>query len=225
MVKPVGMWTDRKILYAKTVDCGAMPNNTVKDVPHGISNVDKIWVFSGYAHNPTNGYFNPLQLPNDTISGQWYACATASNIKIAAFTDRSSYSDVSVTLFYTKTTDSPLASDEKFAGVTSGGEVIYEKEFSTTEITSGNYFTANLSYNNLLDVRGYADLYAGSELNGCLTFPQTILAGAYEGVYANVKSNMAKTAVVVYFKDGRANPSTAYKLKNVHFTVRYTKSS
>lgn len=41
----VGTWIDGKPLYEKTVDFGALPNASTKQVAHGIIGVEKVWVY------------------------------------------------------------------------------------------------------------------------------------------------------------------------------------
>ena len=38
----VGTWIDGKPIYRKVIDFGALPNSTLKQVPHGISDIDAI---------------------------------------------------------------------------------------------------------------------------------------------------------------------------------------
>ena len=152
--KPVGMWTDGKILYAKTVDCGALPNNTSKNVSRGLTSVDIKLIF-GHAKNPTSGYTIPLN--HATFDGgavSIYYNYSNNNIVVKDYENKTSFTESYVTLFYTKTTDSPLSSDEKFAGVTSGGEVIYERTISCTiniPNTGYNLDTSTYGINRLLD--------------------------------------------------------------------------
>ena len=158
--KPVGMWTDRKILYAKTVDISsllaAINNDTSewKSMSHGISNIDTIVDgffkarnsagstinFSyGYTHNNID-YLAPCQFKKTEIMA--WNCRGAVN----------GFTTGEVTLFYTKTTDSPLASDEKFAGVTSGGEVILEKTISSNSywnLPSNTWTSTGVSMSNV----------------------------------------------------------------------------
>lgn len=49
----VGKWIDGSDLYEKTIDFGALPNNTTKTVAHGISNLDKIVSINPIAIGPS----------------------------------------------------------------------------------------------------------------------------------------------------------------------------
>jgi hypothetical protein len=173
--KPVGTWTDSnnvtKILYAKTVDCGALTNAGEKSVSTGLSNVI---IRNIFGRSKSSAYDIPLPYPDVYI----YYGYSDNKIYIRNDTDRSSYTSTDATLFYTKTTDSPLPSDVKFAGVTSSGEVILEKTVhlnsavqdtevtinnmgvlikysGTFELSSGNQFVMPYAYDGREDVSLY----------------------------------------------------------------------
>lgn len=101
----IGTWIDGSTLYQKTVEFGALPNATIKDLAHNISNVDNIWISGGFAKN-TSGDFNNqlvLTIPNSTYAiGNWYFGVTKTNIRCVTDSDRTNYSAY-VTLQYTKT--------------------------------------------------------------------------------------------------------------------------
>ena len=62
-------------LYGTLVDCGAMPNNTSKNVAHGLSNIKFIYTVRGIMNNPTSGLFIP-------IPGTTSAAASAPHITL-----------------------------------------------------------------------------------------------------------------------------------------------
>lgn len=92
-----------KTLYQKTVDCGALPNNSSKFVEHHISNIDKIVCIFAVGVK-SSGTF-PIPYSNtDAITNQvQFEAVTSSDIR---FYTRINYSDTNayVTLQYTKTT-------------------------------------------------------------------------------------------------------------------------
>lgn len=154
--KAVGMDTDGKLLYAKTVDCGALPNATYKEVAHNISNIEKA-IIVGRASNQSASL--PIPFVNvENTADQISAYVTSTAVRITAGVDRSGFTNSTVTLFYTKTTDSPLPSDVKFAGVTASGEVILEKTLTgiSVESVSGQWVNvvdiSTLSVGKLIDV-------------------------------------------------------------------------
>ena len=96
----IGIWIDGKPIYRKTVDVGALPNATTKNVAHGITDFGTLIRMYGAAKNDTTEvplpYVTPSNL-NQTMS-IW---RTGNNIRIQTGTDRSAYSGY-VTLEYTK---------------------------------------------------------------------------------------------------------------------------
>ena len=103
--REVGCWVDGKPLYQKTINFGALPNNDVKDVSHGVSNIDKIWVSGGFAYQPSGNFANQLSLcVPSSLSAGWYFGANSSVIRCQTSADRTNYSAY-VTVQYTKTTD------------------------------------------------------------------------------------------------------------------------
>ena len=99
----VGTWVDGKPLYEKTVDFGTLPNDTSKEVPHGIENVDVIWVHDGYAR--TGDLFDTLvhAEPSSQIYC-WRILANKTSIQMKTGVDRRNV-NATVVLRYTKTTD------------------------------------------------------------------------------------------------------------------------
>ena len=100
----VGTWIDGKPIYRKVIDFGALPNSTLKQVPHGISDIDAIVSFNGvtFAKNKTATpipyvYTDPINTVSLFLEGK--------NVCIQTFGDKTSYINTYVTLEYTKTTD------------------------------------------------------------------------------------------------------------------------
>lgn len=99
----VGTWVDGKPLYEKTVDFGTLPNNTSKEVPHGIENVDVIWVHDGYTRS--GDFFDTLVHTDTRSLGYcWRIFANKTSIQMVTGADRRSVK-ATVVLRYTKTTD------------------------------------------------------------------------------------------------------------------------
>lgn len=106
--KVIGTWIDGKPLYQKTINCGALPNDSIENpkyVNHNISNLDKIVCITGFAFSSTN--YLPLPYTHTTIQNNQIgigANGTYIAITVGANTDRSNFSAY-ITLQYTKTTD------------------------------------------------------------------------------------------------------------------------
>lgn len=101
--KTGGTWVNGKPIYKKTVDVGTMPNNTRKQVAHGISNLDFIISMSGSAYG--NGTYLPIPY-TDTASANGLGLYASSTDLILFTSANLSYLTTSyVTIWYTKTTD------------------------------------------------------------------------------------------------------------------------
>lgn len=134
--KVIGCWTDGRPLYQKTIDCGALPNNTVKSVTTGVSNILLITSIKGVAYKSDANVY-PLSVTyNDDIKNQikvnWNS--NYNNIELNTKANWSSYSAY-VTIQYTKTTDA--ANSFKYAD---------ENDYSTTEHIIGTWITGKPIY-------------------------------------------------------------------------------
>ena len=102
--KIVGKWIDGKPLYQKTINFGALPNNTTKDVAHGVSNMKLMVECWGIATSSSEIMSLPRVSTGPTDPKYSVALsASTSNIKITTGYDRTSFSAY-VTIRYTKTT-------------------------------------------------------------------------------------------------------------------------
>ena len=97
-------WRDGTPIYKKTVNTGALPNSTDKTIAHGISNLNRIIRFEGYAYNSTSSITCPLPFASAAnVNNDVQLNVSGSNIVLQTGTDRSGYSESYVTLYYTKT--------------------------------------------------------------------------------------------------------------------------
>lgn len=94
-------WVDGKTIYKKTVSCGTLPNNSTTTTPHGISNLELVVKFEGFAYDGTNIAPLPLVATNGAYNVQ--VSVNATNISLTDGADRSSYTTSYITLYYTKT--------------------------------------------------------------------------------------------------------------------------
>lgn len=109
----VGTWIDGSPVYEKVVDLGALPNNTTKNVAHGISNLGLV-ISAVFVAKDTSGQY--IQMPftvakDGYINYQVSVYLTSTNIVIEAGSNRSTYSGYAI-LRYTKASASLLNSTE-----------------------------------------------------------------------------------------------------------------
>lgn len=96
------LWTDNHKIYQKTVNCGAMPNNSNKIVPHLIPNVEYIIRMWGMAVSLDSGATIPLPYVHFSEMGaQIQLAATRDHIELHAVYDLSIFDASRVTLWYT----------------------------------------------------------------------------------------------------------------------------
>ena len=89
-------WINGSTIYKKTINFGALPNNTSKSVAHSISNLDKTIEMKGYAYNSTDSI--SCSLPNNGI----FLRADDTYVYITTVDNLTSYTESYVTLYYTK---------------------------------------------------------------------------------------------------------------------------
>ena len=109
----IGEWINGKPIYQKTINFGALPNATIKDVAHGITNIDNIIDVFGIAEGEINSTKYSFHLPSvgvhpslaeEAVKYNMALTIIGANIRIQTGIDRSSFSAY-VTIRYTKTTD------------------------------------------------------------------------------------------------------------------------
>ena len=100
--KVVGTWIDGKPLYRKTVNFGALPNNTTKGITHNIQNLNEIIKLWGFARSSQSR--GGITLPHATTTPISLYCDDT-YIGVKAFLDASVYTEAYINIEYTKTTD------------------------------------------------------------------------------------------------------------------------
>lgn len=96
-------WIDGKDIWFKTVDTGALPNNTSKTVSMGVLNAN-IVDFRGIASSAANDY--NIVMPSSTTNNrnsQMNINGATGIITIATADDYSVYTKSYITVYYTKT--------------------------------------------------------------------------------------------------------------------------
>lgn len=98
-------WIDGKKIYRKTVDFGALPNSTVKEIAHGVANMARIVKIEGIIQmSSTNWTATPLVYQGVDSSYNAEFQVTTTKVHCATSQDRSNLSAI-ITFWYTKTTD------------------------------------------------------------------------------------------------------------------------
>lgn len=98
------IWIDGKKIYRKIIDFGTLPNNNLKSVSHGISDIDTIISLNGITFTEAK-----------TATGLSYAHAESKNevslflekttVNIRTYGNKANYTKTYITIEYTKTTN------------------------------------------------------------------------------------------------------------------------
>lgn len=102
-----GTWIDGKPIYRKVIECGTLPNNSVKLIPTDVSNIGFVISLKGSAYTDTWGYDVYLALPHVSVDSNDLVQITYEdgNLRFLTAGNRSMYTVSYVTIEYTKTTD------------------------------------------------------------------------------------------------------------------------
>ncbi len=97
-------WIDGKNRYFKTIDCGALPNNDVKTVDSGLTNVN-VYKIEGVAIRDSDKTVFPIPyVVSDNV--QYQVSISFNNasgvITLSTGSDRSAFTHTYITLYYTK---------------------------------------------------------------------------------------------------------------------------
>ena len=105
--KVVGVWIDKKPLYQKTINCGAIPSNSSKNVSISALNMDLCISTKGVMYNTNYIYeFPKPNTSNTTGSVEVWIDRQNKNLVIRGGSSvPSNYANSYITLLYTKTTD------------------------------------------------------------------------------------------------------------------------
>ena len=210
--REIGVWTDGKPLYEKTVNFGSIPNNTSKNVAHNISNLDKVVSFDGVMFSsdsfetvPSGENSNFRLLVNDT------------NVRITTSANWNDWSDSYITIRYTKKTNvagsgswTPqgvpthhYSLDEHIIGTWIDGSTLYEKTF-------------DLASDLVVPYNSWVSLGITLDANKIIETKTTATVGSFQGNILMYNDNGTWKGTSPRNNDG------SYVR---YLTVQYTKSS
>ncbi len=93
----IGTWIDGKTLYEKTIDFGAIPNNTTKSVAHGINNLSMVVSWNGCMKSSDS-----FETVPSGENSNFKLTADATNISIRTSTSWNDWTVSYITIQYTK---------------------------------------------------------------------------------------------------------------------------
>jgi hypothetical protein len=185
-------WIDGKRVYRKTINFGALPNNTVKSVAHGLSSLDSMISIRAWWKDTTATVWGPLPTvyPDPTINYDVEVNTDATNINVKVTYNASSKNVCYVTLEYTKTTDSTGLIPNSFQ-VTNG---TYVDAYSTTEFKTNKYnYDGRPIYRKTIDFGALPNTAAKSVAHGLtianLNRVLIVEMGIFNGTYATLQNS------------------------------------
>ena len=99
----VGKWIDYSPVYEKTIDFGALPNNTSKAKAHYISNFKAFIEIHGVAMRSDNTTIILPAVNLDNVANQVHLYADGTNVIVQTKTNLSNFTTSYITLRYIKT--------------------------------------------------------------------------------------------------------------------------
>lgn len=225
--KVIGVWTDGKPLYQKTVNL-SIPSDytagTTISLASGISNLAYGMIVSGRIKIGDNGNNLPL---NYNANDAYAYCSITGDGTIIRY--KSSFADshisLIVTIQYTKTTDTAVASGEKIIGQWIDGKPLYEKIISNITldpIPSGQTYseTAVCSLSGITVVR---DEVYGSNIVGNIgesfSLPYLNMSG---NIIVKSRSHADEGAYTILSNSAQFDRNSDYKFTAI---LRYTKTT
>ena len=97
----IGKWVDGRVLYEKTIDCGALPNASAKTVSHNISNIKEVVDIKGVFGDGSSWFMINNANPSQLIA-QIQVVVNTLNILITTAANLAQYNQTWVTIQYTK---------------------------------------------------------------------------------------------------------------------------
>lgn len=240
--REIGVWTDGKPLYQKTIHINALPSTPFVETlyPHSIANIDTICDFFGVVRwastdggvaNSTRIYVANRQAGDPIyVSGAWQVQCNKENVIIATGSDRSGL-NADFTIRYTKTTDTAgsgtwgtngcftehYSTSEQIVGTWIDGRPIYQRTYNLPSYTEG--------VNNFID-HGVTNLDMVLKLFGTCKRGNKRIALPFihqttSDWSINVYDADASTGKITFW----AGANNAQNITDIYVTMQYLKST
>ncbi len=218
----VGVWRDNKPLYQKTVNVGSLNAGQGKSVAHGIANIDTVVNYDGIGFNTVESRWNTLPRVDDDVTYQRGFSVGASNIVIQGASNVQAMTDVSVTIWYTKTTDVVGSGNWNTDGVPT-------VHYSTTEQVIGTWIDGKPIYQRTWDFSASPVMLTyGTWVNSGISAGENIKAIISAELKYGTVANMGVEVAV----NADGYPVAFQKVENTgntrgvtYCTLRYTKTT
>jgi len=94
-------WIGGATIYQKTINFGALPNTTLKEVAHGITGLSRVVKVMGMSYDGTS-WINIPFVHRTTATSQVQLIIDATNVRIWTGSNRTTFTDTYVTIWYLK---------------------------------------------------------------------------------------------------------------------------
>lgn len=230
--REIGVWTDGKPLYQKTVHYGSVTAQTTS-IPLGIANVDHIHLCAGGSYINNNKPLPYIHYQTTYLTGGFFSVDTSDTsfqLRVGAQNITEGISSVTITVQYTKTTDTAgsgtwtpqgvpavhYSTDEHVVGTWIDRSTLYEK---TLIIPKSSISSGSGTYTH-----GISDIYAIIDYETTFVYSNgsTNKSPANPGISGWLMQTRDITATGI----GYDIQASAYNLLSyIYVTLQYTKSS
>lgn len=223
----VGVWRDNKPLYQKTVYAGSLNAGSGVSLAHGIANIDTIANYEGIGFNTVESRWNTLPRVDDDVTYQRGLAVGSSNIVIWGAGNTQAMNNVSVTIWYTKTTDVAGSGNWNTDGVPT-------VHYSTTEQVIGTWENGKPLYARLINPNITANATASGDIKyGSFALSNFIadvdMAWIDTGMSYYEASGATRGFMSAWYQkdNGLITITTLFERNNVPATIaiKYTKST
>ena len=223
--REIGVWTDGKPLYQKTIYLGTLTRDTSWHfVNHNISDIDTVVRITGKINNGNSSELYWYDLPIHRANSN-NGITIGANETVIQYMNSwlSPNADCSVNLRYTKTTDQPgsgqwlpggttaiqYSEKEQIVGQWTDGKTLYQKTFYFASMTKKTYYNGESNVDNAFCIA----VSIGTEQTSPSYVSTSSVAGS-KSIDCEVNNN------VMQFWASSEND-----LSNVYITMQYTKTA
>lgn len=225
--KVIGTWIDGKPVYQKTLSINTPTSTTEESHSIGASIDKAISINASIATPYGTNYCGSIYAINSFEKGIKFFVETNSNLdnpnSLSVYVSQDSWMDLPcyVTIQYTKTTDSPVASGEKIVGQWIDGKPLFEKVITDTmpsAVNTEKFVDVGASIDSVVDIKaidadgGYWNAF--NFFNNTCQYFSKVYATDNTLSYAEHRNKI----VLLTTHSDRLNDT-------VYITIRYTKSS
>lgn len=213
--REVGVWIDGKPLYEKTIQFSSnLSSSDIYNHQHGISNIDLVTDLFGFGYTQSGNTYPINNGRNGNLLGAW---ANSTYVSLYIGNNDLWSSDWTITLCYTKTTDTAgqglwagngamahhYSTDEVIVGTWIDGKPVYEKswEFDSYIIVSANGITSFASKGVVLsDINFFTNAILISKVDKRVynTFAVGYFSGSI-GVYNPLNADAAIDKIILQY--------------------------